>query len=56
METTNFEKQTHWESRLHEWKSRVMEQQRFHESVSSYLKRVYDKSKKTPEECMMPKN
>ncbi|WPP51498.1 hypothetical protein [Catalinimonas niigatensis] len=44
MEPTNYKKQTHWKARLDEWRTGAIEQQRFHESVSSYLKKVYDKT------------
>lgn len=51
METTNYKKQIHWKSRLDEWKNVAIEQQRFHESVSSYLKKVYDKTTVKRQKC-----
>jgi hypothetical protein len=51
METTNYKKQTYWKARLDEWKDRAIEQQHFHESVSSYLKTVYGKSHARPKAC-----
>ncbi len=44
MEPISYKEQTHWERRLDEWKCKVMEQQHFHEDISTYLKKVYDKS------------
>lgn len=44
MESIKYKKQTHWKARLDEWRTGAIEQQRFHESVSSHLKKVYDKT------------
>ncbi|MDF9796930.1 hypothetical protein OKW21_002193 [Catalinimonas alkaloidigena] len=35
-----------WKRRLDEWKTKVIEQQHFHENVSSHLKHVYSRAEK----------
>ncbi|MEK6478854.1 hypothetical protein WJR50_15005 [Catalinimonas sp. 4WD22] len=45
----NYDNALFWERRLDEWKNRVIEQQHFHENVSSHLKKVYGKNDKQPE-------
>lgn len=49
----NYDNPLLWERRLDEWKNRVLEQQHFHENVSSHLKKVYGKNDNQPKHEMM---
>ena len=45
-----------WERRLNEWKAKVIEQQHFHENVSSYLKHVYNKTENITKQELLATN
>lgn len=48
MDTRNhYDKPNVWEKRLYEWKIKASEQQHFHENISSHLKSVYSKQKRS---------
>jgi len=46
MNTTETKIPSYWKLRMDEWKNKVREQQHFHENISSYLKKVYQKNEK----------